>query len=582
MADRPVQPRDEASAIIQALYRQGPQATAEWIEANIDQMDPSTASTVVAWFAGQRVQGGGSYLNLDKGSRTSRFRYGATDLDANAAQDAAKTEQVGLDAQAQAAVQAAGSGAQVSYDLNQDGYVSAGETKAVSKALAGVPADPADGEGPSREDVESNFVVSDSIAVPPAWLAELLGGPPDRTMVGNLISEWNAQNPDAPVSDAQGLYKAMAISNDPQVQTVTEKVVYGLDPVMDYRVTVLGGKTVTIQSEQYEAALKHFQGDFNPQELTYFVRMADRIGLEDGTGQVAWQPLAAIAKALGYTTESATGFNPNQMAKADPRHAGPDGESPNMPYMTGQAYRLQQAAVRYQEALKQYGNTGLAFLATFDPALASRLATTNFDDWAAEDKLTANNWLIRGGWASENTNLGEMGYSTQGTPLADLATKGNGGLGSGSEPERQLPDPVQMRQAARDLYMALYLTEPSDEQLSGFVSTVMGQVKGAADNQTIDVGARLRDLIENDGAHRELYGAMPGGMTESEYQQQFRSGARSMVGDEAVDPGLIQSGMRTGDYQTTVGQAAVSKKAWGNSTFLGRLATAAQVVAQNT
>lgn len=55
-----------------------------------------------------------------------------------------------------------------------------------------------------------------------------------------------------------------------------------------------------------------------------------------------------------------------------------------------------------------------------------------------------------------------------------------------------------------------------------------------------------------------------------------------MVGAEAVDPTAIQSGMRTGDFQTTIGQVAGQKKSWGNSTFLGRLAQAAQLVSENT
>jgi hypothetical protein len=132
------------------------------------------------------------------------------------------------------------------------------------------------------------------------------------------------------------------------------------------------------------------------------------------------------------------------------------------------------------------------------------------------------------------------------------------------------------------MYKSLYLQDPTDAQLDGFVSSVTSQVMGAADNQTIEPGARIRDLIEKDGAHRELYGAMPKGMTESEYQGQFRAGASSMLGQEAADPNVLRSGMRQGEYQTTVGAAAGSKKAWGNSTFLGRLASAAQVVAQNT
>jgi hypothetical protein len=40
--------------------------------------------------------------------------------------------------------------------------------------------------------------------------------------------------------------------------------------------------------------------------------------------------------------------------------------------------------------------------------------------------------------------------------------------------------------------------------------------------------------------------------------------------------------MRGGKYQTTVGAATGTREAWDNSTFLGRLARAAQLVNENT
>ena len=167
---------------------------------------------------------------------------------------------------------------------------------------------------------------------------------------------------------------------------------------------------------------------------------------------------------------------------------------------------------------------------------------------------------------------------------ADLGT-GQNGLGvnsSGSKPERQLPDPAAIRQSAKDMYKQLYMVDPTDAQLDSFVSQVQSKIAGAADNQTIDAGAQLRDILEADRAYKELYGKMPGGMSEGEYQSQFRAGAQTMLGNEGADPNTIRSGMRDGNYQTTIGAIAGSAKSRNNSTFMGRLAQAAQLVSENT
>jgi hypothetical protein len=55
-----------------------------------------------------------------------------------------------------------------------------------------------------------------------------------------------------------------------------------------------------------------------------------------------------------------------------------------------------------------------------------------------------------------------------------------------------------------------------------------------------------------------------------------------MLGAQAADPNAVRSGMRSGQYQTTVGAVAGTKAARDNSTFMGRLAAAAQVVGENT
>ena len=118
--------------------------------------------------------------------------------------------------------------------------------------------------------------------------------------------------------------------------------------------------------------------------------------------------------------------------------------------------------------------------------------------------------------------------------------------------------------------------------LNSIVSTINSTVSGAATDQSIDVSAQIRKGIEADPQYKELYGKMPAGMTPEEYQAQYRAGAATLLGNEAPDPNAIRSGLRSGNYQTTLGRVAGGKQAWNNSSFLGRLAQAAQVVSENT
>lgn len=562
-----------------------------WFKKNYSSTDPKVLKTLGYNFSSDVMAASAEQPALSKllfGTATPPKSMGS--VGAGMVYDVRGLEAT-LDEKAAKAVAASGNGP-ISTDLDGNpGEPSVAEQRAIDKAkkaeaqkVADAQNLPADRAEQLVDDQVNAADVSGRVLVP-QWLTTLNGGVrPDEGLVDVLIKKWNEYNPQAPVSDESGLYKAMQVPDNPAVKHVAESVFIGEDPIMDYRVQLSGGRSVTIQSDQFQAAQQHFQGDFNAKELTFFVRMADRIDMKDGAGGVAWQPLAALSKAL---FQGSAGYDSNktydQTATANSGFK-PDGGS-STPLYQNNAVKLEQAALKYKMGLAQYGNTGLAYIAALDPALAAKLATTDYTKWDPTDTWRAGQLFSQGGWRVENSNLGDMGYvtSTDPTTLAGLLGNDKNGLGpNGSTATRQMPDPVAMRQAARDMYKSLYLADPTDAQLDKFVSSVTAQVSGAAKDQTVDPAARIRDLIEKDGAHRELYGVMPKGMTESEYQGQFRAAASSMLGQEAPDPNVVRSGMRQGEYQTTVGAAAGSKKAWGNSTFLGRLATAAQVVAQNT
>jgi hypothetical protein len=77
--------------------------------------------------------------------------------------------------------------------------------------------------------------------------------------------------------------------------------------------------------------------------------------------------------------------------------------------------------------------------------------------------------------------------------------------------------------------------------------------------------------------YSELYGKKPGGMNESEYQSQFVGGVQDILGAEA-DIDAVRSGLRSGDYQSAVGVAAIGGMKGQNSRLLGRWATAKQTL----
>jgi hypothetical protein len=231
-----------------------------------------------------------------------------------------------------------------------------------------------------------------------------------------------------------------------------------------------------------------------------------------------------------------------------------------------------------------YQNETLGFLHAVNPTLAAKVASTKPEDIDQRTLQRINQAVIDGGW--NPTQLAAMGYAAltiqdfQGATFKDPA--------SAQGPTRVMPDPEKVRQTARDLYRTLFLTEPDEATLGRLVSGVQAAVQAqdidSTDGvvSTVDQDAQLRKMLESDPRYKELYGKMPAGATEAEYRGQFDAAAQSILGNQLASPDSVRAGMRTGDYNTTVGAAAMSRQATESSTFLGRLASAAQVVNRMT
>jgi hypothetical protein len=400
------------------------------------------------------------------------------------------------------------------------------------------------------------------------------------------METWNTYNPDDQVGSFEELYGKLANRWDLMVQQVVGAVASGEDAAIDLRIALPGGRSQLVTASQYANARNYIHGGaFTTAELTTIVRWADMAGLRDSTGQVAWQPAMAVLLAHGVRDPKPSDIRQVESSDGgsfEERRAA--GESDYVRQFKPQQVRTAlKPLIAFREGLRQYGgNSGYAFLHSVDPQLALKLSTSSPDKWARADIVKANQWLIRGGVVNEDTNLGRAGYATEGDVVLDQSLySGNRNTGP-SGAVRTMPDPVAVRQAAKDMWKQFFVSDPSDEQVAQLAAQISSTISSAPINQSVDVEARVREMLLNNGLYRELYSRMPKGMTEGEYQNQFRQAAQTMLGAQAADPSVIRAGMRTGSYQTSIGAAASSKAAFDNSTFMGRLAAAAQVISENT
>jgi hypothetical protein len=504
-------------------------------------------------------------------------------------------DDVDLQAVARERVQSGLSGKSTSMDLDGDGTVEPSERDAVAKvkdevvqqesAQRGVPEDQVAGE----VDAALQASTVDRLPIPDTIRQYTGGVAPDRATVAKMIANWNEFNPDQPIAagDVATLYRRLA-TNSPDTKGVLDATYWGIDPVQQYSIKLSNGSSVVVDADEFKT-LQDVYG-LQSADMTALIRSADRTGLTSSTGGSAHAVLAALTRAAGsvdvYQAPTAGAYmRPGTTVKVDVLDPK-DGKQVYMRPGAGgilvdKPNRLKHSAldklsVKFKEGQYIYqGNDTLAYIHTLNPTLAAKLAgdpkKLSQQDWGQ-----FNQYLVDGKF--DQKQLAAMGYYALG--LEEYQNMN--GRGSSGAPTRTIPDQDALRQAAKDMYRQLFAADPSDAELDSLVGAVNGAVQGAAENQDVSPEAVLRKNLEANGQYKDLYGKMPSGMTEAEYQNQFRAGAASMLGAEAADPTMIRAGMRSGEYQTTVGQAASSKKAWDNSTFMGRLASAAQVIAENT
>lgn len=590
MADQLPVPGDSYETIIAKLFPLGPQASAQWLQQNADTLDPALSQRLVDFFGSQQVQGGGSYLAPAQQAETS----------------------AGLRQAAEAAVsQALTNHVPTGSDLNKDGKTDKMEAAAVKAATDKLGASIADQGGTgadvtaAKNKVASNLGGTALVPIPQTVMQYTGGLPPTDAQVQSMMAAWNDLHPNQKVDSTDQLYRQLSLDG-PDQKGAIESGLFGIDPVQSYTVRFADGSSHTMAADEYKAFTSQY--GFQSKDLTALVRVANTTNMRNEDGSLMTPVLASLVRAHRDTGVDVKGKGAGARAGEAARDshtvnvdvAGPLGATaPDAHKTRGGTYytdskgnpvpgrdsagmlplqhsAVTQLALKYQEGQYIYaGNDTLAYVHTFDPALASRLASGH---GTAQDLDKYNGLLVKGNW--DQNAFTAMGVYVSG--LKDYGQNQDSGGGRGSGVIRSIPDQDALRQAAKDMYRQLFAAEPSDAELNSLVAGVNSAVSGAGAHQTVDPQAKLRAALEANPHYNELYGNKPGGMSEADYQGQFQGAARQLLGTSAPDPSAIQGGMRTGDVQTTLGQITAQKSSFNNSTFMARLASAAQVVQENT
>lgn len=601
---------------IQQMAALDPSNAAKWLEANQKNFTDDELVTILK----KGAEAGAPQTGINKKNAPTVIKRTSSNHSTKVDESVTVPD---LGSAAKAAVTAATqTGGHVNADLDGDGKIepaeqaaldkeSATQAKAASKA-SGVP------EAQTKTAIDTTLgLIDPSLAPPPAEIAKYLGAnrPLTTEESANLIKSYNEAHPDMPVSDVSKVYERLGLVEisptgtrregsltDPDAIAIVEEGLLGKEPQTSFSIALPGGGSYTVSSTNLKQ-FKAFQDNMSNGDLTRIVRAASRFGIKDPNGdQPAWQMLAAIVKAKGIDITN-TAFSedaPGLLTKA-PQQAtnmGPNNEQHQIPTSvsgrTGpltdpdakkalQSGRsLAALSLKFNEGESMYGgNQVLAYVHTLNPSLASRWANTKPSERTYDDQVKMQQYLVNGG-LSDKSFMGLALDSGDSGALTNDWDQEHFGKDGGAGSVRTLPDPVAVRQSARDMYIKMFAAEPTAQQLNQFAAVVNGAISGAGDNQNIDATAQIQNALENTPLYHDLYGKKMPGTTDQDYRAQFDNGAASLLGAEAPDPFTIQLGMQSGQYQTTLGAIAGTKQAYGNSTFLQRLAQASQIVSQNT
>ena len=463
---------------------------------------------------------------------------------------------------------------------------------------------------------DPDHLVLDPTNIPMEVLQLTGGADASEESAALLLEEWNLRfnNDWETLQDAvdDGVLDSAVAAQIARV-TITEP-----DPKEAFQIKLYSGQDFTVSAPQWEEAEAVY--GYDQEMMTRIVRYADTADLRyaDGEG-VAWQPLAAVMAANGTDErlwqESANSEymeigreireleqraidSPSTWEGLQPEIARLKKKQKDMgytPFAQGTpVLNFASSADAYQQGLDLYDyDVGVAFIHSQDPVLAAKIKASNGDPTllSGVDRAEIARHIGNAGYQTGEQFVGSLlsqGYAEADNSaglianyMATLKTLQDRLAGGGGR-TRVLPDPAAVRQSAKDFYQALFLEEPDEATLGQFSAEIMATIAAAPDDQNVDIDAQVRKIAEKMPQYDKYYGNKPAGMQDAEFQGMHRAAQSSMLGDELAGNQSVRIGMQQGDYQTTVGASMGTAEAWDNSTFLGRLARASQIVGRNT
>ncbi|RMF62806.1 MAG: hypothetical protein D6746_03550, partial [Bacteroidetes bacterium] len=249
---------------------------------------------------------------------------------------------------------------------------------------------------------------------------------------------------------------------------------------------------------------------------------------------------------------------------------------------------------RFRAALPRYNDVPeLAFLSMFDKHLADVI----YENGGAPDEATvAKVQEILG--HINMSDVSRLGININSRYWAAI----RGEDGSASRENVQLPDPASLRETYRQLYASMFLTQPTDIELDGFVSSINSAIIGEARKRrdqtnifknhslvagadqidtsiTVDPSARAMEALRANPNYQKLYGhAERAGMSPAEYQSYFKSKVLETGLTPSQATSAIVAGMQTGDTDTTQGRILFSDQLPKATSLVNRLARAASQI----
>lgn len=601
---------------IKAIQKLTAEQAAKWIQVNIGDLTPEAVTQISNWAQGQ---------GFDPGTQARKSQVLAAIQSTEHFVDVNKTPGH-LDKAAQEQVSKAVSGQPATSDLDGDGTVSAKEQKAVAKAQTTVAAKT--GASVSQIDKTTTQAGLAPLTPTPRWVLDSFSNSPgfagdlSQLQKNRIVDQWNTVYGTA--FDWKNLIVQPGFKDPTSVTTgIVQAAIQGDEPTVAYTVKLPNNRTVTIDEATHKAQI---QGSgLTTQQAVRAIQYADTFGMTSPTGATDWQPVAALMKATGKLPQVDEKLKKLEQAVSDLNEIGPSKQlseakaalaaykatkkpEDSAPLISGPLAALipggntlipgagvAKLTTAFKQGMDKYGEPTMAYLSALDPALASRLFATNGDITKVnqQDMLRASQLMGAGGWdPSVLAAQGYYGASKLDDFLGNLSarTKALQAQAQGTlPPVRTYTDPEAVKQTAKDLWRALFRDDPSDATTAQIAAEIrtMESRRSIADQSTgtngqdLDINARIRQILEGTGTYKTLYSHKQDGVTEQDYQNQFVGAQGQMLGSQ-VDNGAIVEGMKTGDIGTTIGQSAATGISTENSTFLGRLAQAAQVIGAMT